>query len=280
MIEMLTTPVEQYRIGKQQVWVKREDLATPPPGPPFSKVRGLVPTLIRLKAEGYTHIGYVETSVSMAGWGVAWACAELGLTSVIFDPQYKTTPELLDHHRRQWAKFNAITIPQQAGMAKVNWNIARKLLAEKYERSYLLPLGLPFPETIDAAAAEIKACLATTSVRFSTIIVNVGSGTVCAGLLRGVSGQKVIGVMGRTGDMQRKVEVIRKKSGMMLGGMWGVDFSIVDPGWEYTQPCERPVPFPCHRYYDAKAWAWLEDNIEKLIHPILFWNIGQEGDRK
>ena len=90
------TPIEVYN----DIYVKRDDLCFEYPAPPFSKCRGLLMHLAKLKKQGYKYIGYTETSISMAGWGVAWACQELGLTAIIFDPQYKDTPEVLKYHRK------------------------------------------------------------------------------------------------------------------------------------------------------------------------------------
>lgn len=258
------------------VYVKREDLATPFPGPPFSKVRGLVPVLTRLKMEGITIVGYTETSCSMAGWGIAWACKELGLRCIIFDPQYKETPELLAYHRKMWRKFDAETVPLKAGMARVNYNISKKWLKDNYPKgSILLPLGLPFPETIEAAERELKVTLKASSVAYRTIVVNVGSGTVCAGLLKANTGIKIIGVMGRTGNVEMKKKKILDKAGFQEGGLFGCpDFTLVDPGWSYTEPSTIKAPFPCHDWYDLKCWQWLTEHIHKLEAPILFWNIG------
>jgi hypothetical protein len=33
-------------------------------------------------------------------------------------------------------------------------------------------------------------------------------------------------------------------------------------------------PFPCNRYYDKKAFKWMVDNIDSIIQPVIFWNIG------
>ena len=270
MIKLSSTPVEQY----DGIYVKREDLSTPSPGPSFSKIRGLIPVLERLKKEGYKTIGYTETSVSMAGWGVAWACRELGLKAVIFDPQYKVTPDILQYHREQWNKFNAIIVPIKAGMAKVNWNISKTLIKE-YEKPYLLSLGLPFKETIDGAESEVKLTRANSMVDFSTIVVNVGSGTVCAGVIKGFCDKKIIGVMGRTGNVSKKKKKILDKAGFQDGGLFGSpDFELIDPGWEYTERSEVDCPFPCHPWYDPNAWEWLTNNIQNLKTPVLFWNIG------
>lgn len=269
------TPVEVYRIGENEVHVKREDMACNSPGPPFSKVRGLMPVLQRLKKEGVTTIGYTETSVSMAGWGVAWGCWLLGLKAVIFDPQYKKTPSLLAYHRKQWVQFEPDIIPLKAGMAKVNWYISRKILKEKYgESTCLLPLGLPFPETVEAAYVEAVATRKK-GVQYKSVVVNVGSGTIAAGVAKAFSDITVYGIMGRSGSTDHKINIISQKSGILMNGLIGMDFRIIDPGWEYTESSKAPCPFPCHPYYDLKAWQWLVENIEDLEPPVLFWNIGK-----
>lgn len=272
MPKLIDTPIEIYSVGDRKIWVKREDQACPSPGPPFSKVRGLVPALEKLSSKGIFTVGYTETSISMAGWGVAWACKKLGMKAVIFDPQYKNTPALLKYHRKQWKQFGPEIIPIKAGMAKVNYFISKKILKDNYSNSWLLPLGLVLPETIEATqqvAMKLKD-------DFNTIVVNVGSGTICSGLLKAFTNHKVIGVMGRTGDVQRKRQMILSKAKLQDGGMFGIKgFDLVDPGWHYTDPCHIKSPFPTHLYYDAKAWHWLCQNLDVLDDPILFWNIGR-----
>lgn len=266
------TPVEIY----DNILVKREDLATPIPGPSFSKVRGLIPVLERLKKEGYKTIGYTETSVSMAGWGVAWACQELGLKCIIFDPQYKETLPLHAYHREQWKKFKAHVVPIKAGMAKVNWHISKNMLNDisiYSNKSILLPLGLPFPETINAACLE--AILTKSHHKVNTVVVPVGSGTVCAGVLKGFSEAIVYGIMGRTGSIEKKKKLILSKAGFQEDSLFGSpDFRLIDPGWEYTEKSNCSCPFPCHPWYDLKAWEWLQQNVNILKPPVLFWNIG------
>ncbi len=272
-----TTPVETYTVADRPVLVKREDLCAPPGAPPFSKIRGLFVHLTKLKAAGYQVVGYVETCISMAGWGVAWACEQLGLRAVIFDPQYKQTPAVLAYHRKQWARYPVTLIPQQAGMARVNWNIARnQLLAQYGPSAILLPLGLPLAESIEASAVE--AARAASATPFDAVVVNVGSGTIAAGVWRGLrTGQgTVYGVMGRTGDVTRKQRLIERKAGVSSAGLFKAPwrFELIDPGWQYTDKSVHPCPFPCHAYYDRKAWQWLCENIDAIPGQILFWNIG------
>ena len=82
--------------------------------------------------------------------------------------------------------------------------------------------------------------------------------------------------MGRTGNINQKKELIARKAKILPGGLFGnyLDLNLIDEGWEYTQKSEIQCPFPCHEYYDLKAWEWLTKNIESLTGTVLFWNIG------
>lgn len=277
-MELKETPIERYNVRGNKFYVKREDLCCDENGPTFSKVRGLMVVLCRMKAQGFTHIGYTETSVSMAGWGVACCCELLGLKAVIYDPQYKETPDILAFHRTQWAKFKPIIRKVSAGMAKVNFHICKRALINEfsgeYQKAVMLPLGLSFPETVRAARIEAKSVNREYPVKFKTVIVNVGSGTVAAGVAAGFPAATIYGIMGRTGNKGMKMEMIRRKGDFRTWGFNRIDFRIIDPGWEYTQKSDIRCPFPCHPYYDLKAYAWMVENFKVLKGPILFWNIG------
>lgn len=297
------TPVELYQAGGADVLVKREDLCVTADGPTFSKVRGLLPHMEALKAEGIKVVGYTETSISMAGWGVAWMAKKLGMKAVIFDPKYaprKKLPahlRLLDHHRKQWEKFGATVHQIPAGRAKVNYHFCKKKLSEWYDDSYMLPLGLNVPEAVDATVTQAERTdvfvfgSMAKNIREGTVVVNVGSGTICSGLLKYFHGldrmPQIIGVMGRSGSMERLRKKIVKKSGVEEHGLFGTKakLDLVDPGYAYTDPAEGIAPFPCHDFYDLKAWIWLEEHAPTLAQPILFWNIGSQrrlddGDAK
>ena len=73
MMKQRHTPVESHTLPDgTSVLVKHEDLCFAEPAPPFSKLRGLVEHLQKIKRDKptITHIAYVESAVSMAGW--AW----------------------------------------------------------------------------------------------------------------------------------------------------------------------------------------------------------------
>lgn len=267
------TPTEKHFYNDCEFYVKREDLCVQAPGPPFSKIRGLMKRLQTLKRQGITYVGYVETSVSMAGWGVAYGCKILGLKAVIYNPIYKSTPPLLKFHRERWEEAGAIIYSIKAGMAKVNWNICRNVHEDKFGRSgFLLPLGLPFEETISETKKE--AANTSLAVYFNTAVVNIGSGTIAAGLMRGMPDKTIYGIMGRTGSIEKKKKVLMNKSKKCIGGLLGVDMRVIDPRWQYTERSKMDCPFPCHPYYDLKAFQWMIENFKDLKKPVLFWNIG------
>lgn len=285
MIRLDKTPIEKYVHSDIKYFVKREDLCTPAPGPTFSKVRGLVLRLEWLKKQGIEIVGYTESAVSMAGWGVAWACRELGMKCIIFDPQYKhQTPPLLLYHREKWKEHKASIIPQKAGMVRVNYNISKNILKKEYgDKAFLLPLGLTLPETVEATAEEARPLVK----KYKTVVVNVGSGTIAAGLCRAFAYTKnnavIYGIMGRSGSVSDKFKKIHLKSGVIVTdkkGMFGVQLKLIDPGWKYTEPCKFDCPFPCHPYYDLKAHKWMINNMKRLEQPILFWNIGSMPEVK
>jgi hypothetical protein len=276
MIQLVSSPIETY-----PHWdVKREDLCAvhEPNAPPFSKIRGVVPHLEKLYRCGIRFVGYVETSISMAGWGICWAASVVSkdLRVVLFDPQYKKTHGLLAFHRKQWAKFSNVEIvPIKAGMAKVNYYICRKKLLEKYgSKAVLLPLGLPVDESIEGTKKEAVECVN----KYATVVVAVGSGTIAAGIVRaGVPRIKVVGVMCRTGNKEKKKREIINRAREL--GCPLAQLELVDPGYQYTEAAHIKCPFPSHPFYDKKAFKWMVENIEKLENPVLFWNIGSMNRR-
>ena len=277
-MKLTRTPIEKYEVSGKIIKVKREDSCVPSPGPPFSKVRGLLPHMKALKDKGVTTVGYVESSISMAGWGVAWIAKELGMHCVLYNPQYKNTPPLLKMHRKKWKLFNPTIKPVKAGMVRVNYNICKKEFFQTYPmNSYMLDLGLPLEETIEETAKVWRETM--NDFNPDCTIINVGSGTILSGILRGwqKGDGKIIGVTGRKDDLKRKKKKILLKARIETTGLFGPspDLVLYDSGYGYTDRCKTKSPFPCHPYYDGKAWEWLVNNAITIEGDILFWNIGR-----
>jgi 1-aminocyclopropane-1-carboxylate deaminase/D-cysteine desulfhydrase-like pyridoxal-dependent ACC family enzyme len=277
------TITEEYMVKNRKVFVKREDQACLPPGPPFAKVRGLLPVLERLKKEGFKNIGYMDTSVSMAGWGISYFCKKLGLNPIIFTPMYKDGYR--DNQRFQiqkWQEFDAeIMYIKKPNRMMINYYKARKILFSR-PNSYMLPLGLPFKETVESVNEQL-AMKTPKEALGGSLILCIGSGTMAAGVLKGCYIKNVRGKAFGILVSRKDPDLMRKKI-FSMGGFsdnpaifWGylpLDFAVIDYGYEYTVKEECQCPFPCSPYYDRKAWKWLLDNIERLKDPILFWNIG------
>ena len=272
------TPLEVYRVESRIVHVKREDMCCRNFGPPFSKMRGVYKHLLRLKKEGCSTIGYVDTKVSMAGWGVAWCAKHLGLRAVVFDPQYQDAGDVLPLHRKKWEQFGAEIVPIQPSRMSIVHARAEKIFREKFgQKAILLKDGLPFDETIEETSKQWRRTAERIKPR--TTVVVVGSGTICAGILSGWNGEgDIVGILCASKLVEKKQSSILRRAGVLHGGLFGVRLQLVDPGWTYTEPSLSDCPFPCNRYYDLKAWQWLVENINRLEGPILFWNIGRNID--
>lgn len=267
---IVSTPIEKIC---DDIYVKREDLSCPPPGPPFGKVRGLYPVLSKLKNEGIKIVSYMDTSISMAGWGVSYFCKELELKSVIFYPKYKEFRHNQEKYIEKWSEFGAEIIPlDKPNMQSINYYRAKKILTEKYPNSIILPQGLPFNETIDNVSDEIKKDFESYN-NIKSVVVSVGSGIMCVGILRGLSSLGLLPDVYGVFVAPKKVDTYTKKIFKHIpSGYSKLHFS--ETKYEYTDKEEMEIPFPCNPYYDAKAYKWMIDNIDSLKKPILFWNIG------
>lgn len=275
------TPIKKYQIKGKQVWVKREDLACFPPGPPFAKVRGLLPILEELKERGIKTVGYMETDISMAGWGVSYFCQQLNMKAVIFMPAYKEGKRHNQEFQlRKWKEFGAEILPlERPNRLQINFYRARKIFLEKYKDAVMLPQGLPFEQTIQQICGQVK--LVPPKQLNGSIVSCLGSGTMAAGILRGCSAMNkwpdyygiLVSPKSAVG-MRKRILKMANLSGGLLGGVLTAKFSVIDYGYEYTVPENCQCPFPCNSYYDKKAWKWLLDHIDTLKKPILFWNIG------
>lgn len=275
------TTIEKYKIGLQEIFVKREDLACSAPGPPFAKVRGLYPVLKKLKAQGITHFGYMDTSISMAGWGLSYFCKKMGLKAVIFYPVYKNGKRHNQEFQiKKWKEFGATIIPfEKPNRLMINWYRARKILKEGYPDSEMLPQGLPFEETIEKVSDEVKKDFEIFQ-KIKTIVLCIGSGTMASGILRGlhsiIAKTEIYGIVVAPKDTARMKKKIYNMAGVDEKGFFAFKgrVNIIDHGFQYTDKEMIECPFPCNPYYDLKAWKWMVENIDKIEHPALFWNVG------
>lgn len=276
------TPIEQYKIGNHVVHVKREDLCVPPDSgwPPFAKIRGLHVhmSMLKIKKSRIEAVGYADNKISMAGWGVAAVAKELNMKAFIFHHDYKVLPDKLKYHRKKWLEFGAEVVPLYATKQDILFYSGENYLKKKFkEKAVMLPVGLGLPETISEVA---KVARSSKLNRYKSIVVCIGSGTMCAGILKGAHKNRessFYGIMVKHLEND-KIKGMRSdilhRAGIKLAP---VNFIVENSHYQYEDEAKIDCPFPSHPIYDLKAWEWLVANIDKLAAPVLFWNIGADS---
>lgn len=292
------TPVEQHQLNGRTIYVKREDLCSPYPGPSFSKIRGVY---AHIKARPESTIGVLDTYHSKAGWCVAYVCSLLGKRCVNYWPRYKADlgADLPRAQQREARSLGASMVSLPAGRSAVLYHSARKHLASIYPDSYLMPNALKLPESITENAAEAERTISDLFAGSSspvlpesgTLVISISSGTVAAGVLQGFLNMyefegfwdkwRVVLHMGYSRSKEATVAYIEKMSnrGMPSPSAPGSRLYIVDEGYDYADKVEIDCPFPANPHYDAKAWKWLADPQNTAWagtegDGIVFWNIG------
>jgi len=273
-----STPIQEVRIGKSTVYVKREDLCISEGSnwPRFAKIRGLQAHVRKLKAKGIEVIAYPDNKISMAGWGVSAVAKALGMKAVIFHHNFKVLPPKLAFHIKKWQEFGADVVPLYATKQTILGYAGAKYLKENFKgKAVMLPIGLKFPETVVEVANEAKL---SKLERFKSIVVCVGSGMMCSGILKALPEEsRLYAIMvkhleaGKLGEMR---DEIVKNAGPALPPS---NFELLNSDYEYEQEAKCECPFPCHPIYDLKAWEWLNKNIQKLEPPVLFWDVGADS---
>jgi 1-aminocyclopropane-1-carboxylate deaminase/D-cysteine desulfhydrase-like pyridoxal-dependent ACC family enzyme len=267
------TPIEKYN----GIYVKREDLCCLPPGPPFSKVRGVVE---HIRARPEKIFGCLDTFHSQAGVGVAWACKNLHRKCVNFYPVYKAEAEgVLRENQQKALRLGAVMVPLQAGRSAILFHRARKLLEEQFPGAYMMPNALKLPESVEATAREVeRSAEQIRRIKPDQVVVSISSGTIAAGVVLGLSRLKLrkVPTIWLHEGYSRSEDAVRAYLNKMVGNDIDREFQviIVDEKYAYkdTAPRKVAVPFPSNEFYDKKAWCWLQE--AKLTGNVLMWNVG------
>lgn len=275
------TPIEKYQIDKiGDVYVKREDMSCPFPGPSFSKIRGVKDVFEKLKTGGLLPIdsvAVVDTLHSKAGWGVSWLAKIYGFPCTVFYPQYKTeiTGELRPY-QKLCIQNSAECIPIPATKSAVLWYKARNIMRSFKKSFYLFPNGLKLQESVQSTADEVNYT-PKFLMENAFWVISISSATIAAGVLLGLQKNKFSGkVFLHAGYSRSKNEIIRYIYDMTAIS-FSFDIEIIDEKYEYKDSISYDTPFPCNPFYDKKAWKWMVENpqIFNSVNKIVFWNIGK-----
>lgn len=265
------TPVQDYR-EEWGLLVKREDLACPPPGPPFSKTRGVYEH-VRKRPEKL--IGVLDTYHSQAGHAVARACQVLGKTCVNFYPEFKYEPGPRPPQIRA-ASLGAELIGLPAGRSAILWHAAKK--ATHSREGYMMPNALKLDESVTETCREARSTLETwKGTPPGVVLLPASSGTIAAGVIRGFIEAEVcprfILHLGYSRSHGEVLSYVLKKAGV------NADVNIVDENYSYKDEARKgPTPeWPCNSYYDLKAFRWWDREGREQNSgrgDALLWNVG------
>lgn len=263
------TPVEDHT-EKYGLFIKREDLACPPPGPPFSKTRGVY---ARIASRPERLIGVLDTYHSQAGHAVARACQVLGKRCLNFYPEYKHDPGCREPQTRAKA-LGADLRGLPAGRSCILFHAARKEVESL--GGYMMPNALKLDESVRETAKEVPAD------EYDTVIIPASSGTIAAGVIAGFYATaretmpRFIIHLGYSRSHPEVTRYLAEASGVTSSK---VQIAIVDEGYQYKDVAgdgETP-PWPCNEHYDLKAFRWWDSTsavYKAQCGRVLFWNIG------
>lgn len=257
------TPIENH-IKTYGLYVKREDLSCVPPGPPFSKARGVYAHLLKRPEK---LIGVLDTSHSQGGWAVARACQILGKQCEVYYPEFKHAP---GHKQPQEEakKLGATLVGLPAGRSAILYHRMKKTILSN--GGYPVPNALKLEESVSETAKEVS------NDNYDWVIIPSSSATIAAGVIKGflhnrlVQQPRFIIHLGYSRSAEEVVRYVKEMSGSATVPI------IIDEKYAYKDKAragETP-PWPCNQYYDLKAFRWWLNNHKEYSGKVLFWNIG------
>lgn len=301
----LATPLEDH-LQRHGLLVKREDLSCPPPGPPFSKTRGVLGHVQARFNEGVRVFGALDTFHSQAGHAVAAACRHVGAQCINYFPVYKrelmrpdqtmlpdrstisfpdgTWAYIRDPQLRSLA-LGAKLRPLAAGRSALLYWKAKA--GTEADGGYMMPNALKLPETVAETAAEVVRTVEladrTAYAKLSSLpwLVSASSGTIAAGVVRGLGimfghPPRVIIHMGYDRPEHAVLSYIRDKSSGPTAGGLDVPLDFIQEGYAYADVAKAgPDPeWPCNPWYDLKAFRWWAREGRARYGEAVLWNIG------
>ena len=135
----------------------------------------------------------------------------------------------------------------------------------------MLPFGLECSESVIAIAKEAST-LERELIDGGTVVVSCGSGVTLAGLVKGLATHTSAFIGVSSGRSINSIERCLRRHNTPMDRV-----QLFPAELPYGFRSECSAPFPTHPNYDRKAWAFLEENIEKVRPPVLFWNVGAGG---
>ncbi|QIG74997.1 putative pyridoxal phosphate-dependent enzyme [Rhizobium phage RHph_I72] len=289
------TPIENH-LNEFGLLVKREDLSCPPPGPPFSKTRGV---FAHIKKRPEKVIGVLDTYHSQAGHAVAAACKLLGKECINFYPVRKADAgKGLQPQQGAAQALGAHMYPIQAGRSAILFHQAKKHLEEyrdQHNDVYMMPNALKLPEMVAQTASEAYDTWKQLQHGAGygiypeprTVLIAISSGTIAAGVIKGIldrvtatrathSMPRFILHMGYNRSEETVMEYMANMGDLNLAAGSPLNVQLVNEKYSYGDVAKAGIDprWPCNQYYDLKAFRWWLAVGRAIYGEALLWNIG------
>lgn len=276
--------IETYKVDDKEVSVFRDDLNSPFPGPNNSKIHGVRQKIKELAQTGHKAVASQDTSISRIGWAVSQVVSEFDIVHYNFYAKR----EKMNFYQRMSKHWGGMMIPVRGSYSSAMRAQAQKFLDREKIDAYFLPTALSMKEAVYAHAQTV---LELDLEENTNVVCCASSGTIAAGILYGLALKGIkanLNIILASSYKNREDKIIRLfrdtavkykyPNSHASGSRWfnRVNISIIDLHYDYKQKISKAPPFPCDLYLDRKAWLFIEDNIELLESPILFWNVGGE----
>jgi len=263
----LNNPVETHRIGKYEVFVKRDDMMGDNKIlPPWGKMDAIDSILQRMDLS----VPLIQLNVfgSWSGWALARLAKKYDCEVHVVHPK---TKKITDDYIGVMEEAGAIIHPIRHNMMRVLY--AQTNNRAKEEGMRMLPYAFNTPKYLNAMARRLRATLEELGP-IDNLVVSSGSGVTVTGLSKpfldlNPKGQ-VYTVCVSSENSIRKTFNSREVSTDPV--------HIIKSPYEFGDTMPKvEVPFSCNQFWDKKAWHWLTENKSILKGKrTLFWNLGGE----
>jgi len=163
------TPLEKYKCGEQDVWVKRDDLLNGDLDlPPWAKMEGIRQILESDHMDKSRPILHLSIRVSYSGWALAYIGRELGYDIKVAYPDSKNYPqEALEKIK----SFGAEIIPVRPNLLDIVTTYTKRVAEENDYQ--MMPYAFDHPIYINYFSDRMKEVIKEND--FDNLVINAGS---------------------------------------------------------------------------------------------------------
>tara|TARA_R110000824_G_scaffold364808_1_gene553266 strand:+ start:5252 stop:6034 length:783 start_codon:yes stop_codon:yes gene_type:complete len=253
------TPIEEYKVGGKTVHIKRDDLQGDGIElPPWGKLAGIEKVLSEGGLDNSIPLVQLSIRASYSGWALAQLGKDAGFDVKIAYPNSKNYPQ---EKVTQWESYGAESVPLRANVNSIVLSWMKKKAEE--EGWQYIPYGFDHPIYHEYWRNRVSEY-----DDYDNLVVCAGTPVTCLGMCQGFTGRNIY-----LPSTSKEKTVLRrlKKFGLENDERISVhqtEFDFYDTMDDYK------TPFTLNRYWDKKAFWWLENNIENLEGETLFWSLG------